>query len=72
MITTIFFDIGGVLLTDGWGHESRRAAAELTVNWMIAFDLIGFQPSQFGQPNAHRRARAEEKRTIASSTFGSV
>ena len=28
MITTIFFDIGGVLLTDGWGHDSRRAAAE--------------------------------------------
>ena len=28
MVTTIFFDIGGVLLTDGWGHVSRRAAAE--------------------------------------------
>jgi putative hydrolase of the HAD superfamily len=28
MITTIFFDIGGVLLTDGWGHVSRRLAAE--------------------------------------------
>ena len=28
MITTIFFDIGGVLLTDGWDHDSRRAAAE--------------------------------------------
>ena len=28
MISTIFFDIGGVLLTDGWGHDSRRAAAE--------------------------------------------
>lgn len=27
-LTTIFFDIGGVLLTDGWGHLSRRAAAE--------------------------------------------
>ena len=27
-ITTIFFDIGGVLLTDGWGHSSRQAAAE--------------------------------------------
>jgi putative hydrolase of the HAD superfamily len=26
--TTIFFDIGGVLLTDGWGHVSRRAAAD--------------------------------------------
>ena len=28
LLTTIFFDIGGVLLTDGWGHASRRAAAE--------------------------------------------
>src|SRR5438132_5659433 len=28
MITTIFFDIGGVLLTNGWGRDSRRAAAE--------------------------------------------
>lgn len=28
MITTVFFDIGGVLLTDGWGHVSRRAAAD--------------------------------------------
>ena len=27
MTTTIFFDIGGVLLTDGWSHDSRRAAA---------------------------------------------
>jgi putative hydrolase of the HAD superfamily len=27
-LTTIFFDIGGVLLTDGWGHKSRQAAAE--------------------------------------------
>jgi putative hydrolase of the HAD superfamily len=24
----IFLDIGGVLLTNGWGHESRQAAAE--------------------------------------------
>src|SRR2546430_1221147 len=28
LLTTIFFDLGGVLLTDGWGHASRRAAAE--------------------------------------------
>src|SRR6266404_1044418 len=27
MITTVLFDIGGVLLTDGWGHDSRREAA---------------------------------------------
>src|SRR2546423_15317242 len=34
MITTIFFDIGGVVLTDGWGHASRRAAAEkFALDW---------------------------------------
>jgi putative hydrolase of the HAD superfamily len=26
-IKTIFFDIGGVLLSNGWGHDSRQAAA---------------------------------------------
>ncbi|HLL44986.1 MAG TPA: hypothetical protein VK369_17670, partial [Segetibacter sp.] len=24
----LFFDIGGILLTNGWGHESRRKACE--------------------------------------------
>src|SRR5664279_847518 len=27
-ITTLFLDVGGVILTNGWGHESRRLAAE--------------------------------------------
>ncbi|MGY3053132.1 putative hydrolase of the HAD superfamily [Pedobacter sp. UYEF25] len=27
-ITTLFLDIGEVLLTNGWGHESRQLAAE--------------------------------------------
>jgi putative hydrolase of the HAD superfamily len=27
-ITTLFVDIGGVLLTDGWSHESRKLASE--------------------------------------------
>jgi putative hydrolase of the HAD superfamily len=31
-IQCLFLDIGGVLLTDGWGHESRKLAAK-------AFDL---------------------------------
>jgi putative hydrolase of the HAD superfamily len=31
-ITALFLDIGGVLLTDGWGHRSRKLAAK-------AFDL---------------------------------
>jgi putative hydrolase of the HAD superfamily len=27
-ITTLFLDIGGVLLSNGWGHESRKLAAK--------------------------------------------
>ncbi|MGB3345237.1 MAG: HAD-IA family hydrolase [Aequorivita sp.] len=27
-IKVVFFDIGGVLLTNGWGHKSRQKAAE--------------------------------------------
>ena len=27
-ITTLLLDIGGVLLTNGWGRESRKLAAE--------------------------------------------
>ena len=27
-ITTLFLDIGGVLLTNGWGHQSRKLAAD--------------------------------------------
>lgn len=27
-IKVVFFDIGGVLLTNGWGHESRQKAAK--------------------------------------------
>ena len=27
--TTLFLDIGGVLLSNGWGHESRKAACQI-------------------------------------------
>jgi len=27
-ITTLFWDLGGVVLTNGWGHDSRRRAVE--------------------------------------------
>src|SRR5574338_524670 len=30
-ITTLFLDIGGVLLTNGWDHNSRKRAAETFV-----------------------------------------
>ncbi len=33
-VTTLFLDIGGVLLTDGWGHQSRALAAKtFDLNW---------------------------------------
>ena len=33
-ITTLFVDIGGVLLTDGWDHHARkRAAKNFKLNW---------------------------------------
>jgi putative hydrolase of the HAD superfamily len=33
-ITTLFLDIGGVLLTDGWDHHARkRAAKNFKLNW---------------------------------------
>jgi len=28
-LTTLFLDIGGVMLSNGWGHESRRSAADV-------------------------------------------
>ena len=34
-ITTLFLDIGGVLLTDGWGHGFRKLAANhFKLNWV--------------------------------------
>ena len=33
-ITTLFLDIGGVLLNDGWDHHARkRAAKHFKLNW---------------------------------------
>ncbi len=28
-VSTLFLDIGGVMLSNGWGHESRRSAAKI-------------------------------------------
>jgi putative hydrolase of the HAD superfamily len=28
-VTTLFLDVGGVMLSNGWGHESRRLAADV-------------------------------------------
>jgi putative hydrolase of the HAD superfamily len=37
-ITTIFSDVGGVLATNGWDHDERKAAAR-----QFGFDLVEFE-----------------------------
>jgi putative hydrolase of the HAD superfamily len=33
-VTTLFLDVGGVLLTNGWDHLARkRAARNFNLNW---------------------------------------
>ena len=41
-ITTLFLDIGGVLLTNGWDHHARRRAAKnFNLKWAEMEDRHG-------------------------------
>ncbi|MEO5947745.1 MAG: HAD-IA family hydrolase [Chitinophagaceae bacterium] len=51
-ITTLFLDIGGVLLTKGWGHKSRQLAAEqfnLDYNDFNNRHAIAFETHELGK-----------------------
>jgi putative hydrolase of the HAD superfamily len=51
-ITTLFLDIGGVLLTDGWDHHARRQAAKtFTLDWgeMEERHLLNFDTYEEGK-----------------------
>jgi putative hydrolase of the HAD superfamily len=51
-ITTLFLDIGGVLLTDGWGHHARRRAARtFALDWaeMEERHLLNFATYEAGK-----------------------
>lgn len=51
-ITTLFLDIGEVLLTNGWGHESRQLAAEqfnLDYNDFDTRHAIAFETYELGK-----------------------
>ena len=53
-ITTLFLDIGGVLLTNGWGHESRNLAAKkfnLDIPEMETRHGIAFETFELGKIN---------------------
>jgi FMN phosphatase YigB (HAD superfamily) len=40
-VTTLFLDIGGVMLSNGWGHVSRRSA----VDFFISYYFVHFRKS---------------------------
>ena len=51
-ITTIFLDIGGVLLTNGWGHKSRKLATDkfhLDSDEMEARHAMAFETFELGK-----------------------
>src|SRR5260370_12911999 len=51
-ITTLFWDIGGVILTNGWDTASRRAAAEtFHLDWDEFQDRHVLSFSAFGSGN---------------------
>jgi len=51
-ITTLFLDIGGVLLTDGWGHEARKLTArefDLNLKEMESRHKQAFETHELGK-----------------------
>ena len=56
-ITTIFFDIGGVLLTNGWGRDSRRAAAD---KFHLDWDEFGDRHEKLAQALETNRMSLED------------
>jgi putative hydrolase of the HAD superfamily len=75
MITTLFLDIGGVLLTDGWNRASRREAAkqfELNVDDMEERHHLTFDTYEVGKLSLDdylKRIVFFEKRGYAPEQF---
>ena len=74
-ITTLFLDIGEVLLTNGWGHESRQLAAEqfnLDYNDFNTRHAIAFETYESGMLTADEYldiAVFNEPRDFTKDTF---
>lgn len=74
-ITTIFSDIGGVLLTNGWGRESRRqVAAELDLDFAeiderhhLTFDT--YEEGKLSLNEYLKRVVFYEKRSFTLQSF---
>jgi len=74
-VTTLFLDIGGVILSNGWGHESRRSAAEafnLDFNDMEERHHLTFDTYEGGKLTLKEylnRVVFYKKRTFTSDKF---
>jgi putative hydrolase of the HAD superfamily len=74
-VTTLFLDIGGVLLTNAWGHESRRKAADVfNLNYRDIDDRhhlnqVTFEEGKLTLDEYLKRVVFYEKRTFTSEQF---
>lgn len=74
-ITTLFLDIGGVMLTNGWGRESRREAAaffkidfeDMEERHHLTFDT--YEEGKLTLNEYLKRVVFYEKRSFTSSRF---
>lgn len=75
MIKTLFVDIGGVLLTNGWDHNSREAAAkkfrldakEMESRHRLTFDI--YEIGKISLEEYLQRVVFNEKRTFSQKQF---
>jgi putative hydrolase of the HAD superfamily len=74
-VTTLFLDIGGVLLTNAWGHESRRKAADVfNLNYRDIDDRhhlnqVTYEEGKLTLDEYLKRVVFYEKRTFTSEQF---
>ena len=77
LITILFVDIGGVLLTNGWGHQSRKLAAEtlgLNLPELEARHHLTFETCEVGKLTLSeylRRVFFYDSRSFTIDTFRS-
>jgi putative hydrolase of the HAD superfamily len=55
-ITTLFLDVGGVLLTNGWDHHARRRAAK---NFKLQWAEMEDRHSLSSKPMRRERLRSK-------------
>src|SRR4029078_5457391 len=63
-ITTIFFDIGGVCLSNGWDHEQRQALAQ-----QLDFDYPSFDSRHRQVIDSLERGQITPEEDLALTLF---